>query len=128
MKTRLALASAVAAALAVAASAGARPNSTTIDLGAPIAGDTMLVTFEVSGTIPVVPYEYALENTCALKGGHFTLGQHDDILYWSDTDLDGNPDVVMPVYLQTVPVGASCKVSLVRNNTVVKASVSYKVV
>ena len=34
----------------------------------------------------------------------------------------------MPVYLQTVPVGASCKVSLVRNNTVVKAAYAYKVV
>ena len=45
-----------------------------------------------------------------------------------DLDGDGNPDVIMPVYLQTVPQDASCKVSLVRNNTVVKASTSYKVI
>jgi hypothetical protein len=128
MKTRIALASIVAVALVIVASAGARPNSATVELlGPPTAGQDLLVRFEVSGTTPVVPYEYALENTCALKGGHFTLGQHDDIVYWTDTDLDGDPDAVMPVYLQTVPVGASCKVSLVRNNTVVKAAASYRV-
>ena len=97
-------------------------------LTTPTAGDTLMVKFEVSGTTLVVPYEYALQNTCNLKGGHFTLGQHDDIVYWSDTDTDGQPDVIMPVYLQTVPVGAECRVYLVRNNTAVKGSTqSYTV-
>ena len=37
-------------------------------------------------------------------------------------DSNGNPQVTMPVYLQSVPAGASCKVTLVRNNTVLKGS------
>src|SRR3954454_15453195 len=129
MKRWIALASIVSVALAIVASAGARPNSATVQLlGPPVAGDTLFVKFEVAGGTPVVPFEYALQNTCALKGGHFTLGQTDDIVYWSDTDTDGNPDVIMPVYLQSVPVGAACRVSLIANNTVVKgSSASYTV-
>jgi hypothetical protein len=69
-----------------------------------------------------VPYEYALQNTCAYPKGHFTLGQHDDIATWTDQGPGGEPQVTMPVYLETVPVGATCKVSLVKNNTVVKGS------
>jgi hypothetical protein len=34
----------------------------------------------------------------------------------------------MPVYLQSVPAGASCKVSLVANNTVVKGSTTSYIV
>jgi len=87
MKRWIALASIVSVALAIVASAGARPNSATVQLlGPPVAGDTLFVKFEVAGGTPVVPFEYALQNTCALKGGHFTLGQTDDIVYWSDTD------------------------------------------
>jgi hypothetical protein len=130
MKMRMTLVATALVSLLAVSAAGAQPNSATTTLGdpTPSAGTTLMVTFEVSGTTPVVPYEYALQNTCALKGGHFTLGQHDDIVYWSDTDLDGKPDAVMPVYLQTVPVGASCRIYLVRNNTAVKGSTqSYTV-
>ena len=129
MKMRMTLVATALVSLLAVSAAGAQPNSATTDLlTTPTAGDTLMVMFEVSGTTPVVPYEYALQNTCALKGGHFTLGQHDDIVYWSDTDLDGKPDVIMPVYLQTVPVGAECRVYLVRNNTAVKGSTqSYSV-
>ena len=112
-----------------AAPAGAQPNSASTQLlGSPVSGTTLYVKFTVFGTTPVVPYEYALQNTCAYPKGHFTLGQHDDIVYWTDQDANGNPQVTMPVYLQSVPVGASCKVALVDNNTVVKgSSVSYSV-
>lgn len=129
VKRLVALAGALLIALATASSASAQPNTASTTLGGtPTAGDTLYVTFTVFGSTPVVPYEYALQNTCAYPKGHFTLGQHDDIVYWTAQDADGNPQVTMPVYLQSVPSGASCKVSLVRNNTAVKGStVAYTV-
>jgi hypothetical protein len=129
MKTLAVLSVVVTAALAGAASVAAQPNTASTTLGGtPTSGATLSVTFTVYGTTPVVPYEYALENVCAYPKGHFTLGQHDEIVYWIDQDATGNPMVTVPVYLQSVPTGASCKVSLVRNNTVVKGSaVSYSV-
>jgi hypothetical protein len=126
MKRPALLATIVLLALTTASTAGARPNSasTTLD-GTPTAGQTLLVTFTVFGDTPVVPYEYALENVCVYgskQTGHFTIGQHDDIVYWTDRDAAGNPQVTMPVYLQSVPAGSTCKVSLVANNTAVKSS------
>ncbi len=131
MKTISTLVGALLATLALAASAAAQPNtaSTTLENDA-TAGETLYVTFTVYGTEPVVPYGYALRNTCSYKskGGSYTLGQRDDIVTWTDQGPDGEPRVTMPVYLQSVPSGASCKVSLVRNNTVVKGStVGYTV-
>ena len=128
MKALATLAIIVLTAIA-AAPAGAQPNSASTQLlSSPQSGTTLSVRFTVFGTTPVVPFEYALQNTCAYPKGHFTLGQHDDIVYWTDHDADGNPQVTMPVYLQSVPAGATCKVALVRNNTVVKGSaVSYSV-
>ena len=57
--------------------------------------------FTVFGTTPVVPYGYALQNVCITtkSAGHYTVGQHDDIVYWTDVDANGNPQVTMPVYL-----------------------------
>jgi hypothetical protein len=130
MKRLAALASVLLIALATASPVSAAPNTATTVLSdsTPSTGTTLYVTFTVFGTTPVVPYEYALQNTCAYPKGHFTLGQHDDIVYWTDQDGSGNPQVTMPVYLQSVPIGASCRVSLVRNNTVVKGSTrSYSV-
>jgi uncharacterized repeat protein (TIGR01451 family) len=122
MRTAAVLATLVSA-LAVAAAAGAQPNTASTELlGTPTAGQTLSVRFTVFGTTPVVPYEYALRNTCTYPSkpsGHFTLGQEDDIVVWTDRDASGNPQVTMPVYLQSVPAGSACKVSLVRNNTVV---------
>jgi len=129
MKTLAAFATAALLALVTVAAAGAQPNTaSTVLLGAPTSGQTLEVTFTVFGTTPVVPFEYALQNTCAYPKGHFTLGQRDDIVTWTDQDAAGNPQVTLPVYLQSVPAGASCKVALVANNTVVKGSaVSYSV-
>jgi hypothetical protein len=128
MKTLAIVATAVLVGLA-ATPAGAQPNSATSQLmTAPVSGATLSVKFTVFGTTPVVPYEYAVQNTCAYPKGHFTLGQHDDIVYWTDQDGSGNPQVTMPVYLQSVPAGASCKVSLVANNTAVKGSTTSYIV
>jgi hypothetical protein len=130
MKRLTVVVTGILAALLIAAPVSAQPNTASTVLGGtPTAGTTLYVTFTVFGNTPVVPYEYALQNTCAYPKGHFTLGQHDDIVYWTNQDEDGNPQVTMPVYLQSVPVDATCKVSLVRNNTAVKGSAtSYKVV
>ena len=65
---------------------------------------------------------------CAYPKAHFTFGQRDDIVYWTDQDANGNPQVTVPVYLQSIPAGSSCKVSLVKTNTIVKGStVGYSV-
>ena len=78
-----------------------------------------------------MPYAYALQNTCVYPVklfGHYTLGQHDDIATSTSQGPNGEPRVTMPVYLESVPAGSACKVSLVQNNTIVKGStVSYTV-
>jgi hypothetical protein len=124
MKTLAALATVLLVALATAAAAGAQPNtaSTALSDPNPASGTTLYVTFTVFGDAPVVPYDYALQNTCAYPKGHFTLGQHDDIATWTDQGPGGVPQVTLPVYLESVPAGAACKVSLVKNNTIVKGS------
>lgn len=125
MKNRVAITAVALVALALATAAGAGTSSATTTWGSqvPTSGETLYVTFTISTTAPVVPYEYALQNTCAYPKAHFTLGQRDDITAWTDTDpATGNPQVTMPVYLQSVPAGATCKVSLVSKNTVVKGS------
>ena len=126
---KLATIAAIAGAAIAAPPTAAAPNSASTQLvNAPVSGDTLYVKFTVFGTTPVVPYEYAVENTCAYPQNNFKLGQHDDIVYWTDRDPSGNPQVTMPVYLQSVPTGAACKVSLVKKNTVVKGStVGYTV-
>jgi hypothetical protein len=132
---RLAILAAAVAALSFATAAGAGTSSATTSFNGetPTAGQTLDVTFTIITTAPVVPYQYALQNTCVYpptkSSGAFKLGQHDAIATWTDTDALGHPVVTMPVYLQSVPVGSSCKVSLVdRNNVAVKGStVSYTV-
>ena len=107
MRTLAALATTALIGLAIASAAVAAQNKATTTLeNAPVAGTTLYVTFTVSGTTPVVPYEYALQNTCTYPPktfGHFTLGQHDDIATWTDQGPNGEPRVTMPVYLQSVP-------------------------
>jgi hypothetical protein len=133
MKTLATFGAALLVALALASGAGAAPNTATTTLSddTPSTGTTLDVTFTVFGTAPVVPYEYALRNVCITpnaKGGSYTIGQLDPIVYWTDQGPNGEPRVTMPVYLESVPAGSSCKVSLVKNNTVVKGStVGYSV-
>ena len=122
----LAAAALVALGAASAASAGQNTGTTTLVNPPPTSGQTLYVTFTVSGGTPVVPYEYALDNVCAMKQGDFKLGQHDAIVYWDS--VGGVPTVTMPVYLQSVPTGATCRIQLTHNNTVVKGTtVQYTV-
>jgi hypothetical protein len=124
---RLAILTAVTASLVLATAAGAGTSSATTSFNGetPTAGTTLDVTFTLFTTAPVVPYEYALQNTCVYPSklsGHYTLGQHDAIVTWTDTDSLGHPMVTMPVYLQSVPSGSTCRVSLLDRNTIVKGS------
>lgn len=116
------------AALIVAATATAGPpyTGTTDPIGDAHAGTTLDVDVTVTSETPVVAYEYSIQNECKLPDRTLTY-QRDDIVYWS-LGLDNKPHATMPVYLQSVPVGATCKVFLMRNNTQVKGSVtSYPV-
>ena len=125
-----AIATGVLAALVLAAPVGAAgPISGDTELaGTPVTGTTLDVEAWIDSVVPVVPYEYAIQNECSLpnKGGR-TI-QRDDIVYW--TDVDGElPHAVMPIYLQSIPEGSKCKVFLMRGNVQVKGSVtSYTVV
>lgn len=128
MKRLATLAAVALAALGAASGAGAAQNSgtTTLSTPSPTSGTTLDVTFTVSGGTPVVPYEYALDNVCTMKTGDFKLGQHDAIVYWDS--VNGVPTVTMPVYLESVPSGATCRIQLTHNNTVVKGTtVQYTV-
>jgi hypothetical protein len=134
MKTLAGLATAILLALGAATAAAAPATSASPALGGtPTSGQTLAVTFTLFTTKPVVPYEYAIENVCITtkSAGHYTIGQHDDIVAWTNTDdgtPTGNPQVTMPVYLQSVPAGSSCRVSLVEGNVAVKGStVAYTV-
>jgi hypothetical protein len=127
MKTFATFAAALVVGLAVAAAANGAPNTatTTLSSDTPSTGTTLDVTFTVYGDVPVVPYEYAIKNTCltpGAKGGGYTIGQTDPIVTWTDQGPNGEPRTTMPVYLESVPSGSSCRVSLVKNNTVVKGS------
>ena len=96
-------------------------------LGSPITGTTLEVEVSIDSVIPVVAYEYAIQNECNLgsKGGRTV--QRDDIVYWTFEE-DNTPHAVMPVYLQSIPAGTDCKVFLMRGNNQVKGSVtSYTV-
>jgi hypothetical protein len=129
MKRPIAISTAVLAALLLAAPVSAGPpyTGTTELLGTPTSGQTLDVDVSVTSNTPVVPYEYAIQNECKFPHRSGTSYQRDDIVYWT-YDIDGVPHAVMPVYLQSVPADSSCKVFLIRNNTVVKGSTtSYSV-
>jgi hypothetical protein len=113
----------LALALAVPVSAGQVSGSTTLP-PTQSAGTTILVDIALGGVIPVVPYEYAIQNECAWgKKATSTSYQRDDIVDWTFVD-GGLPAATMPVYLQSVPAGARCKVFVMRGSTQVKGSVT----
>ena len=81
---------------------------------------------------PVVPYEYSIRNECNFAGrtnGRPDSTQTDAIVNWSYSDPSNTvPHAIMPIYFTRIPAGSFCKVFLVRNNQVVKGSVtSYTV-
>jgi hypothetical protein len=129
MRRFTAIATGVLAAVVLAAPVGAAgPISGDSALaGDPVTGTTLDVDLWIDSIVPVVPFEYSIQNECSLpnKGGR-TI-QRDDIVYWEDVD-GGLPHAVMPVYLQSIPEGSKCKVFLMRGNVQVKGSVtSYTV-
>jgi len=128
MRKLTAIATGALVALIVASPVSAGPiTGDTELLGPPVTGATLDVEVSIDSVIPVVPFEYAIQNECNLgsKGGRTV--QRDDIVYWTFEE-DGTPHAVMPVYLQSIPAGTSCKVLLMRGNNQVKGSVeSYTV-
>lgn len=103
----------------------AGPTSGTTGVPSPqTAGTTIIVTASIDSIIPVVPFEYAIQNECAWgKKATSTSYQRDDIVGWT-IDADGLPAATMPIHLQSIPTGARCKVFLMRGSTQVKGSVT----
>jgi hypothetical protein len=91
----------------------------------PVSGATFYVDASVHSGTPVVPYEYAIRNECGIAGKPGYSFQQDDIVYWTSQDAAGDPHVTMPIYLQSVPSGSSCKVFLIRNGTVTVKGSTY---
>jgi len=116
-------------ALVIASPAAAVPTSgQTHIVGTPTSGQTFDVLASVHSVTPVVPYEYAIQNECSVPGKPGSTIQNDDIVYWTSISTDGDPQATMPIHLESVPQNATCKVFIVRNNTVVKGSTtSYTV-
>jgi hypothetical protein len=128
MKRSTAIATGILAALIVTTPVSAGPiTGTTNPLDTWVTGTTVDVEVSVDSVIPVVPYEYAIQNECSLpnKGGR-TI-QRDDIVDWT-YEVGEVPHAVMPVYLQSIPAGSKCKVFLMRTNTQVKGSVTANTV
>ena len=126
MKRTIPIIAGVLLALVAALPVSAGPTSGTTVVPQPLqpAGTTIIVTAEIDSIIPVVPFEYAIQNECAWgKKATSTSYQRDDIIDWT-IDADGLPATTMPIHLQSVPAGARCKVFLMRGNTQVKGSVS----
>jgi hypothetical protein len=118
----------LAALLAAAPVSGAGPITGDTIVPAPqAAGTTLLVEATVTSVVPVVPYEYSIQNECSFPGRSGSSYQRDDIVYWIDEE-PGVPHTVMPIYLQSVPKDSKCKVFLMRNNTQVKGSTTSYVV
>ena len=111
------------------ATASAAPaTGTTTLLGTPTSGTAVDVDVSVVTDIPVVPYEYAVQNECFFSGktsGRPDSYQRDDIVNWSypsPAPYGDVPHAITTVYLNSVPAGSVCKVFLVKNNQVVKGS------
>lgn len=105
-------------------------TGTTQLLAAATTGSSVDVDVSVTSSTPVVSYEYSLVNECWFStkaSGPADSYQRDDIVNWiySAPAPHGTvPHALMPVDLTSVPAGSNCKVSLVKNNTVVKGSVT----
>jgi hypothetical protein len=125
------LASMLALSAVSTASAGTG-TGTTILLGPAVAGSSVDVDASALSDIPVVPYEYSIRNECNFAGrtnGQPDSTQTDSIVNWLYSDPTNTiPHAIMPLYFTKIPTGSFCKVFLLRNNQVVKGSVtSYTV-
>jgi len=126
MKPIAVLAGVTLLALAATTTAIAAPNKgTTSLLGPAVSGSQVDVDVSVSGSYPIVPGAYSVQNECYFDGkasGSADSYQRDDILFWFD--VGGTAHSTMPIYLHDIPAGSACKVFLIKNNTAVKGSVS----
>ena len=124
MKLLAVLAAVVLLILAASLTASAAPNTgTTALLGPAVSGSQVDVDVSVTGGMPIVPYEYAIQNQCYFNGkasGNPDSFQRDDIVFWFD--VGGVAHATMPVYFHDIPADSACKVFLIRNNTAVKGS------
>jgi hypothetical protein len=109
------------------ASAGTATGTTTL-LGAAVAGSSVDVDVSVVSTTPVVAFEYAMRNECRFPGsktGRIDSVQVDAIESWIySSDSSTIPHATVTIQLLTVPAGSACKVFLLKNNTLVKGSVT----
>jgi len=128
------LATVLALSAASTASAGTATGTTTFTPAGSlaIAGSSVDVDASVVSEIPVVPYEYSIRNECNFAGrtnGQPDSTQTDPIVNWLYSDPTNTiPHAIMPLYFTKIPAGSFCKVFLLRNNQVVKGSVtSYAV-
>ena len=114
--------------LAVGPVSAAGPIAGTTSVPDPqAAGTTIMVQATVTSIVPVVPYEYSIQNECSFPGRSGSSMQRDDIVYWT-FEVTGVPHTVMPIYLQSIPKDSRCKVFLMRGNNQVKGSISSYVV
>ena len=122
------LAGVLALATPTTASAGTATGSTQL-LDAPVSGSAVDVRVTAVSETPVVPYEYSIQNECSFSGrtnGRPDSLQTDPIVEWRYSEAGGTvPVAIMPIYFTTIPAGSACKVYLLRNNQLVKGSVTH---
>jgi hypothetical protein len=113
------------------AMAGQATGSTSL-LGAPTHGAQVDVDVAIVSAAPVVAFEYSIRNECRFpgsKGGRIDSTQTDPIVNWVYSSSNATiPHATMPIYLVTVPINSRCTVFLMKDNVVVKGSLtSYSV-
>src|SRR3954454_6668508 len=133
MKAITSLAAAVVLVLGLASPASAAPaTGTTTLLGVAHPDQPVDVRVSILSDAPIVPYEYSLLNQCWFSGrpgGHFDSYERFDLLGPWFAGPGGAAEMTVGINLQPVPLGAACRVSIVRNNTTVKGSTTgYDVV
>jgi hypothetical protein len=108
-------------------------TTTFLDLAA--AGSSAELDVSVVSSTLVVPHEYALQNECYYSGEVSGLPdsfQRDDIVNWTYSappPYGDVPHAILTVDLTTVPAGSTCRVFLVKGNSVVQGSTTeYQVV
>ena len=87
----------------------------------------------ISTGAPVVPYEYSLVNKCWFDGkarGRSDSYERFDLAGpWFNPGGDDPPTTIETINVQPIPAGSTCKVFIIKKNTVVKGSTTtYDVV
>lgn len=91
------------------------------------------VELSISTGAPVVPYQYSLINKCwfdgKASGPSDSFERFDLAGPWYEPFPDAPPTMTVSVNVQPVPASSVCNVYLVKNNTVLKGSLTkYSVV